>query len=88
MIERATRIGDLVRCSPGSHITSSCLLADRVFLDAGVRTVNDHGQRQGDDLGATRTDANPTFPLPCSAREPASGPARSSWPGSPSASTP
>ncbi len=40
-IERATRIGDRVRCSPGSHITSSCVLADGVFLGAGVRTVND-----------------------------------------------
>jgi acetyltransferase-like isoleucine patch superfamily enzyme len=40
-IERATRIGSMVRCSPGSHITSSCVLADRVFLGAGVRTVND-----------------------------------------------
>jgi acetyltransferase-like isoleucine patch superfamily enzyme len=40
-IERATRIGAHVRCSPGSHITSSCVLADRVFLGAGVRTVND-----------------------------------------------
>jgi acetyltransferase-like isoleucine patch superfamily enzyme len=30
-----------VRCSPGSHITSSCILEDRVFLGAGVRTVND-----------------------------------------------
>jgi len=40
-IERATRIGSHVRCSPGSHITSSCILADRVFLGAGVRTVND-----------------------------------------------
>jgi acetyltransferase-like isoleucine patch superfamily enzyme len=40
-IERATRIGSRVRCSPGSHITSSCVLADRVFLGAGVRTVND-----------------------------------------------
>ncbi len=40
-IERATRIGSRVRCSPGSHITSSCILADRVFLGAGVRTVND-----------------------------------------------
>ncbi len=39
-IERA-RIGDGVRCSPGSHITSSCVLADRVFLGARVRTVND-----------------------------------------------
>jgi len=27
----------------GSHITSSCVLADRVFLGAGVRTVNDRG---------------------------------------------
>lgn len=40
-VERDTRIGDEVRCSPGSHITSSCVLADHVFLGAGVRTVND-----------------------------------------------
>jgi acetyltransferase-like isoleucine patch superfamily enzyme len=40
-IERVTQIGSHVRCSPGSHITSSCVLADRVFLGAGVRTVND-----------------------------------------------
>jgi acetyltransferase-like isoleucine patch superfamily enzyme len=40
-VERASRIGAWVRCSPGSHITSSCVLADRVFLGAGVRTVND-----------------------------------------------
>lgn len=30
-----------MRCSPGSHITSSSVLADRVFLGAGVRTIND-----------------------------------------------
>ncbi len=40
-VERASSIGANVRCSPGSHITSSCVLADRVFLGAGVRTVND-----------------------------------------------
>jgi acetyltransferase-like isoleucine patch superfamily enzyme len=40
-VERASSIGDAVRCSPGSHLTSSCVLADRVFLGAGVRTVND-----------------------------------------------
>lgn len=40
-IERETSIGHDVRCSPGSHVTSSCVLADRVFLGAGVRTVND-----------------------------------------------
>jgi len=40
-VERAVRIGGQVRCSPGSHLTSSCVLADRVFLGAGVRTVND-----------------------------------------------
>jgi acetyltransferase-like isoleucine patch superfamily enzyme len=40
-VERASRIGAQVRCSSGSHITSSCVLADRVFLGAGVRTVND-----------------------------------------------
>lgn len=40
-VERETRIGRDVRCSPGSHITSSTVLADRVFLGAGVRTIND-----------------------------------------------
>jgi acetyltransferase-like isoleucine patch superfamily enzyme len=40
-VERETRIGNDVRCSPGSHITSSCVLADHVFLGAGIRTVND-----------------------------------------------
>ncbi|HEY6422740.1 MAG TPA: hypothetical protein VIY28_05705 [Pseudonocardiaceae bacterium] len=40
-IERATRIGREVRCSPGSHITSSTHIADRVFLGAGIRTIND-----------------------------------------------
>ncbi len=34
------RIGNGVRCFPGSHITSSCVIADRVFLGVGVRTVN------------------------------------------------
>jgi acetyltransferase-like isoleucine patch superfamily enzyme len=40
-VERATRIGRDVRCSPGCHITSSTILADWVFLGAGVRTIND-----------------------------------------------
>ncbi len=40
-VERAARIGRDVRCSPGSHLTSATLLADRVFLGAGVRTIND-----------------------------------------------
>jgi acetyltransferase-like isoleucine patch superfamily enzyme len=40
-VERMSSIGASVRCSPGSHLTSSCVLADRVFLGAGVRTVND-----------------------------------------------
>src|SRR5262249_17936081 len=40
-IERTPRIGRDVRCSPGSHITSSTRLADGVFLGAGVRTIND-----------------------------------------------
>jgi acetyltransferase-like isoleucine patch superfamily enzyme len=41
VVERKTRIGQHVRCSPGSHLTSSIRIADRVFLGAGVRTVND-----------------------------------------------
>ncbi|MGQ0841150.1 hypothetical protein [Actinokineospora sp.] len=40
-VERAVRIGKEVRCSPGSHITSSTVIADRVFLGSGVRTIND-----------------------------------------------
>ncbi|RLK58546.1 DapH/DapD/GlmU-related protein [Actinokineospora cianjurensis] len=40
-VERASVIGSSVRCSPGSHITGSTVIADRVFLGAGVRTVND-----------------------------------------------
>ncbi len=40
-IERATRVGRAVRCSPGSHITSSTHIDDQVFLGAGVRTIND-----------------------------------------------
>jgi acetyltransferase-like isoleucine patch superfamily enzyme len=40
-VERAARIGDQVRCSPLSHITSSTVIADRAFLGAGVRTIND-----------------------------------------------
>jgi acetyltransferase-like isoleucine patch superfamily enzyme len=40
-VERATRIGQDVRCSPNSHITSSTRIADRVFLEAGIQTIND-----------------------------------------------
>lgn len=41
-IERKADIGNGVRCSPGSHITSATVLADGVFLGAGVRTINDN----------------------------------------------
>jgi acetyltransferase-like isoleucine patch superfamily enzyme len=47
-VERVSSIGAGVRCSPGSHLTSSCVLADRVFLGAGVRTVNDRELIWGD----------------------------------------
>jgi acetyltransferase-like isoleucine patch superfamily enzyme len=47
-VERASRLGARVRCSPGSHLTSSCVLGDRVFLGAGVRTVNDRELIWGD----------------------------------------
>lgn len=40
-VERAARVGCNVRCSPGSHLTSACVLEDRVFFGAGVRTIND-----------------------------------------------
>ncbi|ATE54711.1 acyl-CoA dehydrogenase family protein [Actinosynnema pretiosum] len=73
-VERGTRIGSGVRCSPGSHLTGECVLADRVFLGAGVRTINDktltwrHPEREPElrppvfDTGArvgTRTVARP-----------------------------
>jgi acetyltransferase-like isoleucine patch superfamily enzyme len=47
-VERKTILGSRVRCSPGGHITSSCVLADRVFLGAGVRTINDRELIWGD----------------------------------------
>jgi acetyltransferase-like isoleucine patch superfamily enzyme len=40
-VERGTRIGAGVRCSPGSHITANTVIENRVFLGAGVRTIND-----------------------------------------------
>ena len=42
-VERETTIGDYVRCSPLCHITSRVVLEDRVFLGAGVVTINDKG---------------------------------------------
>ena len=42
-MERDCQIGDGVRCSPGSHITSKVVMEDRVFIGAGVVTVNDKG---------------------------------------------
>lgn len=60
-IERAARIGRLVRCSPGSHITSSCVLADRVFLGAGVRTVNDKEMTWHDPAGRKPDLVPPLF---------------------------
>lgn len=41
IIERSCRIGDWVRCTGLTHITSSIILEDRVFLGALVGTVND-----------------------------------------------
>jgi len=42
-VERAASLGEWVRCSPGSHITSETVIEDDVFLGAGVRTINDNG---------------------------------------------
>ncbi|MGP3978992.1 DapH/DapD/GlmU-related protein [Streptomyces sp. 8N114] len=41
VIERACRLGSWVRCSPLSHLTSEVVAEDRVFLGAGIRTIND-----------------------------------------------
>ena len=40
-VERDVKIGNYVRCSPLSHITSNVVLEDRVFLGAGIMTIND-----------------------------------------------
>lgn len=42
-IERNCRIGSWVRCTGITHLTSSTVLEDRVFLGALVGTVNDKG---------------------------------------------
>lgn len=40
-IERGTRIGSGVRCSPLTHLTAQMRIGDRAFIGAGVRTIND-----------------------------------------------
>jgi acetyltransferase-like isoleucine patch superfamily enzyme len=40
-IERDTRIGSGVRCSPLSHLTAQMRIGDNAFIGAGVRTIND-----------------------------------------------
>jgi len=43
IIERASIVGNYVRFSPLCHITSNRIIEDRVFLGAGVITINDKG---------------------------------------------
>lgn len=43
VIERDCKIGSFVRFSPLCHITSETVIEDRVFLGAGVITVDDEG---------------------------------------------
>lgn len=40
-VERESALGAAVRCSPLTHITSRVVLEDRVYLGAGVVTIND-----------------------------------------------
>jgi hypothetical protein len=54
-IERAARIGDQVRCSPGSYLTGFTVLADRVLLGAGVRTISAKKRAQPDAVGSAPT---------------------------------
>ena len=68
-----------VRCSPGSHITSSSVLADRVFLGAGVRTVNDRQMTWREPDGRvpelvpqSSSPESRSAPTPWSARAPSS----------------
>lgn len=63
VIERACRFGDWVRCSPLSHITSQVVADDRVFLGAGVRTVNDKHLLWNDASGRKPDLVPPRFHL-------------------------
>ena len=58
-VERCVKIGDYVRCSPLSHITSSTVLEDRVFLGAGVMTINDKAMVWKED--GVRPDLSPPY---------------------------
>jgi acetyltransferase-like isoleucine patch superfamily enzyme len=57
-IERKTKVGNYVRCSPLSHITSETIIEDRVFIGAGVSTVNDKNMIWKND------DQHPTLSPP------------------------
>lgn len=58
VVERDVRIGVGVRCSPLSHLTSSTILADGVFLGAGIRTINDRRLDRGGALAPPRFERN------------------------------
>jgi acetyltransferase-like isoleucine patch superfamily enzyme len=63
-IERCCRIGNWVRCTGLTHLTSSTVLEDRVFLGALVGTINDKAMIWQQD-GVEPKLASPYFEYGC-----------------------
>ena len=59
-IERECSLGQYVRCSPLSHLTSGVIAEDRVFLGAGVITINDRSMFWREPDGSL-PDLNPPY---------------------------
>jgi acetyltransferase-like isoleucine patch superfamily enzyme len=58
-VERSVKIGNYVRCSPLSHITSNSILEDRVFFGAGIMTINDKSMVWKED--GIKPDLSPPY---------------------------
>ena len=64
-VERACQIGNYVRCSPLTHLTSQVVAEDRVFFGAGVVTINDKGMLWKEESGEEPILEPPYFAYGC-----------------------
>jgi acetyltransferase-like isoleucine patch superfamily enzyme len=64
-VERACQIGNYVRCSPLTHLTSHVVAEDRVFIGAGVVTINDKGMVWKEESGEEPVLEPPYFAYGC-----------------------
>lgn len=58
-VERGARLGNFVRCSPLSHLTSEFVADDRAFIGALVATINDRSMTQWKPETGARPLLNP-----------------------------